>query len=236
MLAAAVSAAAAGEPWLTKPYQSWDKKDVRKILTDSPWAQTVQTIAPWQNGFAGRSGRGPTTPNYPSGPMSSDPSQSAPGMPSAATLASGYVPVVIRWASSATERAAVAQQQMLRGVMTPAQVDSAVAQQPEEYEIVAVFDANPGLPPITEDQLEAAASLKLKPSGREVEAIRVKIREAEKGSGGEVSFYFPKRDANGEPLISPVQSEAQFECQAGRMSLRANFQLQKMRTKDGLDL
>lgn len=34
-------AAAAGDAWKDKPYQSWDQKDVLKILNDSPWSQSV---------------------------------------------------------------------------------------------------------------------------------------------------------------------------------------------------
>jgi hypothetical protein len=240
----AVLSVCAGEPWLNKPYQSWDKKDVHKILSDSPWAETVQVDAFWRRNnpesmrSTGAAGglRAPTTPNNPSGPLSSDASQSSPGQPSAAMLGrEAYAPVVVRWASSVTSRAAAAQQKMLQGGISPGQVDAAVALEPGQYEIVLVFDPIVGLPPASDTEMGDAAFLTLKPSGARLQASHVQIRDFPRSVGGEVGFYFSKNRENGEPLISPDQTEAQFQLQAGKVVVRATFQLRKMRTKNGPD-
>jgi len=228
---------AADEPWLSKPYPEWDKKDIRRILNDSPWAQTVQVMSPWGTGSeTGRTGRG-LAPNYPSGPLSSDTSQSAPGQPSATALArDAYSPVVIRWASAVTTRAAVAQQKVSQGVMTAVQAATWLAEPLDNYEIVAAFAAVPGLPPVTDSELKAGASLRLKPSGLRLQIVRVEIHEASDSNAREVSFIFERNGEGGRPLISSDQAEAQFLCEVGRIALRANFRLQKMRTKNGIDL
>ncbi len=234
----------ADEPWLSKPYQSWSQKDIHKILNNSPWAQTVQIMAPWLRTsevahFPGprTGGRAPGEPDYPSGPAASDASQPSPGLPPGATLARApYAPVVVRWASSATSRAAVAQQKALEGLVRPGEVDDLIARQPEEYEIVLVFDAIVGLPPAGEVALQENALLTLKPSGRKIPASRAEIRGLAGSYGGEVSFYFPRNGEDARPQISPGESEAQFRCAAGGMVASANFQLQRMRSRTGLDL
>src|SRR5215470_250614 len=35
------------EPWKGKPYDQWDKKDVQRIFTDSPWARVVTVTRTW---------------------------------------------------------------------------------------------------------------------------------------------------------------------------------------------
>ena len=39
---ALAAAAFAGDIWKEKPYETWDQKEVQKILFDSPWAQQIQ--------------------------------------------------------------------------------------------------------------------------------------------------------------------------------------------------
>ena len=242
-LAAALSLSA-GEPWISKPYQSWDQKDVRKILNSSPWAQTVQIMAPWQRTsrvaeFSGRGpvGRAPGEPDYPSGPAASDASQPSPGLPPGATLARApYAPVVVRWASSSTARIAAAREKALEGLLRAGEVDEEAARKPEEYEIVLVFDAVLGMPPVRRFEMEENAFLTLKPSGRRIAASRVEVRGNAGSNGGEVSFYFPRYGEDGRPQISPEQTEVQFQCEAGGMVALAKFQPQKMLSKSGLDL
>jgi len=236
----------AGEPWLSKPYQAWDKKDIHKILNNSPWAQTVQILAPWQRTSqvgrfpgGGPGSRAPGLPEYPSGPAASDASQPAPGSPGAAGSREGrapYAPIVVRWASSATSRAAAAREKALAGLLRPGEVDEEVARQPEEYEVVLVFDPVLDLPPAGKFELEENAFLALKPSGRRIAASRVEIRGNPGGYGGEVSFYFPRSGEDGKPQISADQNEVRFQSDAGGMAVRANFQLQKMVSKNRLDL
>src|SRR5215469_16773262 len=34
----------AADVWLAKPYTAWSDKDIRKIMTDSPWSKSVSVI------------------------------------------------------------------------------------------------------------------------------------------------------------------------------------------------
>ena len=34
----------AADVWVAKPYTAWSDKDIRKIMTDSPWSRSVSVI------------------------------------------------------------------------------------------------------------------------------------------------------------------------------------------------
>lgn len=37
----------AGEPWESKPYDKWNKKDVERVLDHSPWATVISVPQTW---------------------------------------------------------------------------------------------------------------------------------------------------------------------------------------------
>src|SRR5712692_10260272 len=37
----------AGDPWKDKAYKQWDEKDIRKVMTESPWVRAVRVENTW---------------------------------------------------------------------------------------------------------------------------------------------------------------------------------------------
>jgi hypothetical protein len=54
---------ASGDPWKSKPFAQWDEKDLRKILSDSPWSKVVQVPAAWKTGGDSSGAPDPNLPN-----------------------------------------------------------------------------------------------------------------------------------------------------------------------------
>lgn len=236
------AAAAADEPWLDKAYQSWNQKDVRKILNDSPWAQNVQALAPWLKRttvaqFPGktRGGTAPGEKDYPSD-VASDASQPYGLPPGAAIAKAPLATFLIRWESAKTVRAAEAREAILRGRMQPGGAEEILRQEPSEYELVLVINPSVGLPEHDEFKLQESARLRGTRTKAEVLATRAQIQESPDGKSIEVDFYFPKKTSAGNPSLSPDEAEIEFACSVAGSTIRATFHPQKMRTEGGPDL
>ena len=236
--------AAADEPWLDKSYRNWNQKDVHKILNDSPWAQNVQASAPWLRrttvGQFGSRRPGDTKPgetDYPTD-TASDASQPyehghAPGAGIAnAPLAS----FLVRWGSAKTMRAAEARDAILRGRMQPSEAEESLKEQPSEYDLALVVNPSVGLPEHNEYKLQESAHLRGKRMKSDVPASRAQIEESADGKSIQVHFYFPKQNGEGNPSLSPDETQIEFECSVAGANIRATVQPQKMRTEAGSDL
>jgi hypothetical protein len=51
-----------------------------------------------------------------------------------------------------------------------------------------------------------------------------------------LTFKFPRKSENGEPIISNGEKEVEFASQIGKFTLKTKFQMQKMTVKTGPDL
>ena len=224
LLAANLSA---GDPWRDKPYKQWDEKDIRKILTDSPWAKTVPVVNTW-------GGAGTGADFTPLGPSGGDPRDIRPEKPPADQVPQAAF--VVRWGSL---RRALARRALLRGVAEP-EVERFLAQEPALYEVMV---SGPDMTPFAsadEKDLQAMqerSSLASKKSRTRLAPERV---EVERGPDGKrivaVHFYFAKKTAAGPPPLSAEEKGAEFICQVGRTTLKANFDFQKMTDNQGTDL
>jgi len=142
LLAANLSA---GDPWRDKPYKQWDEKDVRKVLTDSPWAKEVHVSAGLQALAGG--GRTPSAPGaapggvYGEAPAGGERGAMQPGAGLGERQQEAGVPQVsflVRWASARSVRQALARAAMLRGTLQEVDAEKFLAQEPQEYTVVAL--------------------------------------------------------------------------------------------------
>ncbi len=228
-------AAAAGEPWKDKPYTQWSAKDVRKILRDSPWAKAVRIPYYPEQEFGGPP---ETSQKIQIGQVPDDPAKDPMAVPSAETQV--YRPegiYIVRWASSQTIRQALLRDAVLRGGVRPEHAGPQAAGAADEYELVLVSDTPNPLPPIERTALMRTAYLEAGVSGRGVSPTRVEIHQLPNSRVIQsVSFYFPKRDPEGMPLISTRETAVEFFVQAGPARLRARFNPSEMASRNGVDL
>ena len=238
----------ASDPWKSKPYQQWDKKDVTKILTDSPWAKIARINADWEH--SGMS-------ELPSAPQPEQRESNAPGgagarpgMGGSAQAPGGemepgrmqqggtpQVAFVIRWVSARTMREALLRGEVLDGKMSEQQAQADVATSPNVYEIVV---AGPQMLPFeqtTEQEVKKGTFLEMKKSKQRIEPVKVEFQRTPDGRGIRgVLISFPKTTAGGQPTLTPNEKGAQFSIALARTKIQTNFDFTKMEDAQGRDL
>lgn len=227
--------AGSAEPWKEKEYTAWTQEDVEKILFESPWVKMVEVSAPWLKG---------NTPQFLTPvPMDCD---GRPDMsrndrtPTSWQLgASGSVVIYqVTWQSAHTVRAARLRQALLCGRGNAERGEEMLDEQPDEY-IITVH--SPDMSPfkgMDEDALTKATSLSPKKTSKKISPESVVITRYGDASGAPymLTFKFPRKADNGEPLLASDEKEVEFLTQAGKVTVKTRFQMQKMTVKNGPDL
>ena len=233
---AALLAWAGGDPWKSKPFQQWDEKDVRRILTDSPWAKPVQIHAPWMMDNSTASLGTPTSANQsrPIGTLGGgaaagpviDPKQQIP-----------LAAFVVRWFSARTIRTAGLRGLVLSGQLKQDDAEKQAAQEPGAYQVLI---AGPDMTPFDsadEKSLKSDAFLVTKKSKQRIQAIAVDVQKSpDRKSAKAVIYSFPIKSAGGESTINADEKIVDFLCTIGGAKVQATFDLSKMEDKQGRDL
>jgi hypothetical protein len=236
-LAVAATAWAVDEVWKSKPYAQWDAKDVEAVMRTSPWAKVnIQAAGSWKPPD--------TTPMTGGSPgvagSSSDTSHinGARADQTGGAADAGGVPLTfsVFWWSSRTVREANFRSQVLKGTAKEAQAESALAQIPEDYQILvagrdmSIFAAR------GEDAFKNAASLKLHKSKAKLTPVKVEFQKGPDGKIVDAIFSFEKKTASGEPTISSDEKDVDFNLQLGDAWLRTTFNPKQMVDGQGEDL
>jgi hypothetical protein len=242
MLVLAAMVWAGGDPWKTKPFAQWTDKDIQDILLNSPWARA--NVQPqggsWHpdgvtqvSGSIGVAGSSSDKSNTSAGAM---PDQQG-GAEKNAAAAAAQATYSIFWWSSRTIRAASMRRAVLKGTMTQADAEKAVANTPDEY-MVLVQGTNMSLFQVRGEQaFQNAAFIQIKKTKDKVSPSKVAFIKGPDGTTvtGAV-FYFPKKGSNGGPTISSDEKEIDFYLQVAGSKILINFDPKKMADNQGEDL
>jgi hypothetical protein len=233
---AATLAWTASDPWKSKPFQQWDEKDVRKILSDSPWSRPIQVHAPWKMddskaslGQASNANQekpmGTLGGGAKAGPVI-DPTQQIP-----------LAPFIVRWFSARTVRGAALRGSVLAGQMKQEDAETKLEQVPMVYQVlVGGADMTP-FEGADEKSLKDGAYLLTKKSKQKIAASSVELQKSADGKKVLVVVYsFPINSATGEPLIAKDEKGADFSCSIAGVKIQAQFDFSKMEDKHGRDL
>lgn len=234
----------ASDPWKDKSYQQWDQKDISKVLNNSPWAKEITVAAPWKGGNASnmqapmgappQGSEGGQTPMGGGGEGGGMQSAPAPGM--AAPQMENQATFRVRWLSSRTMREALVRLQIMDGKLNQASGEQYVAQEPPDYQIVLFGPDMSPFANLDEAAIAKEAYIEMKKSKVKFAPSDVKIqRSADEKTIQAVTFSFPKT-ANGQPTITPDEKGIQFACSLPGVTMKFNFDPQKMADKQGRDL
>ena len=249
-------AAYADDVWKSKPYAQWEEKDIRRIMTESPWVKNVRVSAAWRGGGAETARRIPTA-NDPAATGSGGGGYGMAGgggtagntAQTAQTVGQlgGNDPLeasfLLRWASARTIRQAVARSQILRNAMTPEDAEKALNEPVTEYAVTLVGqDMTPFLQ-MDEKALSARTYLMPKKEKTKLAPSRVMIqrrqgtdeKSTDPQSISAIVFYFARKSPSGEETIGTQEKSAEFVCEAQKATIRASFDLQKMVGPQGPD-
>lgn len=219
----------AGDVWKDKPFESWDQKDVQKVLDDSPWAKRVE-FAPMPS--AQDSG---ATVGQPGGSGSiADRSGRRGSDPNAPSPAGRALVYIARWYSSRTIREGMVRAAELQGT-AEAEAKKPLDATPAGYEIMLLggdlssFSQAP-------EELQKLAYLEAKKTKQKLAPANVTALKDETGRRiVAVVFAFQKKSADGQPTIAPDEKNVDFIAQVPRFTLKFHFDLAKMEDKQGAD-
>lgn len=222
---------AGDKPWKAKPYQQWDEKDLRAILSDSPWVRVTPIQRTWlpvaEKDLGGE-------PQINGGVRQ---------MPAAGTAENGVrssesslreLNVQIFWQSSRVMRAATAREAVLHGRQVD--VDKYAAEPQSEYQIVLRMEDMTPFAQHDEKFFQEKAFLQTKRSKDKILPTHVVYERNEKGSVQDAIFFFPKTTSSGAPTISGDEKEVQFSCKIADSPVRVGFRPQEMVDQSGLAL
>jgi hypothetical protein len=230
----------AGDAW-KKPISTWTDNDISAILQTSPWAKTGlrpvgaqhsadTTQASGSGGIAGSS----SDLSHVSAGATTDKMGGSEKNASAAAANATYV---VYWWSSRTIRAASMRRQVLKGTMTEADAEKAVAVSPDEYMILVQSTDMYIFQQRGEKAFESVAYLQAKKTKEKISPSHVAFLKGPDGvSVTGAVFYFPKKSANGEPTISADEKEIDFFIQVGGSKILTYFETKRMVDSQGQDL
>jgi hypothetical protein len=218
LLAVLALAAWAEDPWKSKPPAEWTKKEVDKVLNDSPWAQVVIAPASWARigGEKWEVGPSPSGVRIGKATVQVNPDRS-----------DEMGRFVLLWESSRTVREALAREAQLRGLS--GQPYSRPKEDKEHHVLVLVWDPFVlQVPKATEAEAASSSSLKPRMRNAEFPPDRVEYRRDWHGRLQGVAFYFPRKTAGGRALIDGDEDRVDFAWHVGAAVLHARFNPRKM--------
>jgi hypothetical protein len=231
----AALASAAGDVWKSKPFSQWDEKDIRKILSDSPWSKAVQVPAAWTAGGASSTELPSATQEHAPGGGIMGGGMGAPSAPSAPQVSQATF--VVRWISSRTIREALLRSAVLGGKMKEEEAEKQAAQLMDVYQVMVVGQDMRPFQGVDEKELVAKTYLTTKKTKQKIAATGVQFDRGPDGKTVLVAaFTFPKQTSGGEPAIAADEKAVEFLCSVGGADIRVNFEIPKMDDAQGRDL
>jgi len=230
----------ADSPWahVVHVTASW-RKPGDKTIPLEPGGSAPGNYGTQGSSIPGGAGAGASDPIAPS-------ASSMPGGPSSANsgslaqnqaiMNSANTPeatFAVRWFSARAVRQALSRAQVLSGAMSEADAAKALADEPTELAITVVGqDMTPFL---VADEKDLAARAFLQPKKQaKIPATHVSVQRIpgrkpdDRTSIAAVVFYFAKKSASGEPILTPNEKNVEFLCEAGKASIKTSFDLSKM--------
>lgn len=210
--------ASAKDFWEKKPYGEWNEKEVQRLLSASPWANSI--------------------PMQLKDTEARDANAYQAGVDSASRFGAGKdthfnkTTLTLVWNGRPVRMAQVRQRQ-LAGQAADAAKDAEFIAGPDPDYYVFVLQARgfPGIKAETAESLEEKTHLTVgKKDGRVIAPERVELPE---GGGGEVAvFFFPK----GEQPITVDEGTVMFDSKMGDYDVSTGFELSAMVFEGNLEL
>jgi hypothetical protein len=226
------TAAWAAGVWTSKPWTDWSDRDIRKIMTDSPWARGASTL-PVHVRFPG-------PPNIPGGAeIASGPGALGVGAPAqpVAPPADGRLPsvevgVVVRWQSSL-----VIQQALLKAQYGDKAATSPEAQkrlQPNNaYYVIAVANLGPGFEPVGPEAKTALLAVTKLTAKDKDPIVAEDVLFVQNSVGATEARFLFRRSA----VLAVEDKYADFDTKFGKWSVvKARFYLREMLVGGKLEL
>jgi len=220
---------AAADVWIAKPYTAWSDKDIRKIMTDSPWSKTVSVTLPITlDGSFLRARAGMPAPNGPGiaesgGGLGAGQSAPPPGAsPPPAPSGPPQTTLIVRWQSAAIVQQALIKLQYGDKAGTSPEAHQRLHANAEYY-VIAVSNL-----PASQKVRDAEARnallgvTSLAANGKDHPITAKDVVYVGEGSI-EARFLFPR-----DFTFTPDDKEVDFATMFGKTAVKAKFNLKNM--------
>ncbi|MBI4481512.1 MAG: hypothetical protein HY652_01345 [Acidobacteria bacterium] len=241
LLAVTSAIALAKAFWEEKAYTQWTRKEVERVLTDSPWVESQSFSEVNMEGPARPVMSRPPGESSAEGPGTADSGPAPQPTPQApADYTRGPDPqtpalYLVRWFSAKPVRMALAQSALLNGGSDPKQAEDFVNQDLGNFIVISVHAARgqdlQELEGLTKAAVKADTFLIKK------NKERLEIAEFNPISRGSrtMLFLFP-RTVDGKPSIILEDKEVRFVTRLGKHKISCKFKLQDMIFRGQLEL
>ncbi len=224
--------AIAAQVWEKKSPEQWSKKEVEKILTDSPWAK--RTVVPYSPLESGEGLESSTKIVSIGNPRAGDPSRDIDPDPATKAVFQPDRVFFVRWASAKILRQAREREAALAS--HPAATSHRYKPAADEIFIEVSGTPLDPLPPASEVRLKENSHLLVGRDKWKVEPLRVHVRWPVGGGVPEAfEFYFSRRTQTGRELVREDETVVEFSGQVGPRVFGIKFDPSRMRTREGLD-
>ena len=217
-----LTVAGAADFWLSKEYTDWSKEEATKVLTDSPWADTAEAVAPPSAGL----GIGSATNEDSVGAYRDALGGGPRGRPSAGGAPGGprKMQLQLRWASALPVRQAMARYQFGDEVATSANAQQMIANTPNRY-VLEIAPVPSALFGGDAEHLKEISTLRIK-GHKPIPPVAVQGREIKEGRM-QVYLLFPKA-AEGGYDITPEDKNVEIQLKFDTALCSKKFKLKDM--------
>lgn len=223
-----INVSATDAPWKSKPYKEWDRKDLERIFTDSPWSRSVAISRTWL----------PISEKDAHDKIISGTRKLPAELERASEgTVGGDLNVNVYWASSRVMRAASARKSELIDGKKDIDIAKYASEPQDEYQIVVQSADMAPFFRHDEKYFQTVASLQMKKSKLKVSPNHVRYeRDAQGILVTAAVFFFPKKTPSGEATVAADERNVSFVCKLEGSTLQANFEPPKMIDAVGPDL
>jgi len=210
--------------WQEKPFTQWSESEALMLVSNSPWAKTLNVPGDYGGAFVPRfvSGGGPGASQAPS--LST--TQGHGGENS--------TPLYIRWYSSAKTRQAIARLSVLRKLSSEEAVQRFL-EQPMPDLLLAI--SGPVMEPFEKKSLQDLKPVTFLLSRNDKnKKIELKDYQSPKQTQDGSALYIFPRLLNDAPCLGLADDEAIFVSELGKLKIRAVFKLARMVVDGKLDI
>jgi hypothetical protein len=220
--------------WDKKEYMQWTDEEVKKIMTNSPWAKDVTISAPI-SAVGGRGSRGPAPSGGGTdvetgggggrrggrGGGGGGGGESGGGAPDA------LVTLNISWRSAALLRQALVRSRLGAGAAVPSDAAQAISAEQENY-VIVVSGVPAGMSRVLQNTPIDKSTIR---AGKKPPVAAMAANAQTRTQTLDVIFLFPKRQ-----VITTEDKEVEVVLMIGQIELKKKFNLKDMVYKGKLDL
>jgi hypothetical protein len=224
----------AADFWETKPFATWSDKEVRQLLTDSPWSHGVQVVlnvvgrsgALGESEGAGGRGRGAGGDAGADAGGGGGRGGGGRGGGTGFVTAAPQLKLQIAWRSAMPMKQALVRSQIGAAAPIP-EAFQQFLDRPEPQYIVSIE----GLPARYAPALEAMKANAVLKRGNRTSIACTALEAQQVATGVVVAFGFPKDDP-----ISAADKDVEFFTKLGQFEIKKKFSLKEMTFHGQLEL